>query len=123
MQKEIRRQIEIDKLMALKKKYKIEKITDFHYRVNGVVDIFPTNKKMHNLRTHVWGDYEDLKKALNIEVSKATTLANINENESIAEEFLTKKDAKILKLLLVLLTLFSLGLLITLIAYGEACNM
>lgn len=53
-----------DEINALKKKgYKIEWITPYQCRVNGVLDLFPTNWRYHNIKTSKRGIFD---KALSI---------------------------------------------------------
>jgi len=40
--------------------FDIRKITDYQFRVNSAVDIYPTNKKWHDLKTNKRGCYRDI---------------------------------------------------------------
>lgn len=120
MEKEIRRKIEVDKLTCLKKDYRIKKLTDYQYRVNDVIDIFPTNQKFHNIVTNKRGQYFDLKRALEFEISEIN-IAKEHKIPVVVPNELTKKDAKHLNLLLGGLLLFCVIILTIMIIYGNKC--
>jgi hypothetical protein len=40
--------------------YRIEPLTDYQFRINGVVDIYPVNKRWHDLRSGERGSYEEM---------------------------------------------------------------
>lgn len=37
--------------------FAVEQLTPFHFRVNGMLDLFPTRKLYHDLRTNTRGEY------------------------------------------------------------------
>lgn len=37
--------------------FTVRRITDYHYRVNEVLDLYPTSRRWHNLRTGKRGGY------------------------------------------------------------------
>jgi hypothetical protein len=58
--KEIRRNKETPKILALTAHgFTVEQLTPFHFRVNRVLDLFPTNRKYHYLPTQERGRYND----------------------------------------------------------------
>lgn len=40
--------------------YKVEPLTDYQFRINGVIDLYPVNKKWHDLRSGRRGTYKEL---------------------------------------------------------------
>ena len=36
--------------------FEVKEISKFQFRINEILDIYPTNKKYHNLKTDVHGD-------------------------------------------------------------------
>lgn len=52
--------------LAEEHNFRIEHITEYQIRVNGVLDVYPTNKKFCNLKTKVWGEYKDVKGLLKV---------------------------------------------------------
>lgn len=48
------RQSEIESLTG----YEIEKKSDYHYRINKVIDIFPIHHRFHDLRINKRGNYK-----------------------------------------------------------------
>lgn len=44
----------------LESKYKVEYLTQYHWRINNEIDIFPTNRRFHNFKTQQRGDYKDM---------------------------------------------------------------
>lgn len=49
--KEQRRKDLTQRLLNLKGKYRIVQLTPYHFRINGVLDIYPTNGRFHNIKT------------------------------------------------------------------------
>lgn len=41
--------------------FQVQPLTEYHFRINGVLDLFPTNRRFHNLRTGQRGSYNDVK--------------------------------------------------------------
>lgn len=37
----------------------IKKITEWQYRINGVLDLYPVNRRFHDLKKNRRGDYND----------------------------------------------------------------
>jgi len=50
--------------------YEIAIITDYQYRVNGILDLFPTSRKYHNIKTQKRGHYTSAEKIILQEVGK-----------------------------------------------------
>jgi hypothetical protein len=40
--------------------YQVEPLTLYQYRINGVLDIYPVNKRWHDMRTGQRGEYNEL---------------------------------------------------------------
>lgn len=40
--------------------HSVQRLTDCHYRIDGVLDLYPTNGKWHNLKTGARGRYRDV---------------------------------------------------------------
>jgi hypothetical protein len=40
--------------------YRVQSLTQYQYRINGVIDIYPVNKRWHDLRSGQRGNYNDL---------------------------------------------------------------
>jgi hypothetical protein len=53
------RQSEIESLSDLG--YVVEKKTDFHYRINGTIDLWPIHNRWHNIKTGKRGGAKNLK--------------------------------------------------------------
>lgn len=70
--------------------YKIEKITDFQYRIDGKIDIYPTNKKYHNLISHSRGGYKNLLKTVEIEIGRKKWIAKLCRHVVIMFDFKRK---------------------------------
>jgi hypothetical protein len=48
-------------LLALRAEgYEIEKKTEYHFRVNGRLDVWPTHNRYHDIRTGKRGGYPDI---------------------------------------------------------------
>jgi hypothetical protein len=47
---------QIDELPSLG--FTVELLTSFHFRINGKLDLFPTNRRFHNLQTQQRGRYK-----------------------------------------------------------------
>ena len=43
-----------------KQGYEVRMITEFQYRINGALDVYPTNNKWHNIKTGERGTYSQL---------------------------------------------------------------
>lgn len=48
------RQAEIE---ALSGSYNVKKLTDYQYRINGVLDLYPIHNNWHNIKTKKRGKY------------------------------------------------------------------
>ena len=48
----------------LEEKYSVKYLTDHQWRINDTIDIYPTNRRYHNLKTQERGDYQDMHKFL-----------------------------------------------------------
>ena len=48
----------LDVLIA--QNYQVEALTDYQFRVNGVLDIYPVNRRWHDLRSGGRGFYYEL---------------------------------------------------------------
>ncbi len=40
--------------------YRIEPLTEYQYRIDGVIDIYPVNKRWHDLRSGERGSYNEM---------------------------------------------------------------
>lgn len=40
--------------------YRVERKSPYHFRINGVLDVWPTNRRFHCLRTQERGGYQSL---------------------------------------------------------------
>jgi hypothetical protein len=40
--------------------YQVEPLTEYQYRINGIIDIYPVNKRWHDIRSGERGNYEEL---------------------------------------------------------------
>lgn len=50
-----------EKLLALNHRgVHVLRVTDYQFRVNEILDIYPTNKKYHVLETGERGEYQDI---------------------------------------------------------------
>lgn len=47
-------------LNVLREKFEVKEFTSYHYRVNGVLDIFPTNRYYHDIKKNKRGDYRNM---------------------------------------------------------------
>lgn len=41
--------------------FKVQQLTDYHYRVDGRLDLFPIRRRYHDIRTGRRGGYQDPK--------------------------------------------------------------
>lgn len=44
----------------LEAKYTVRYLTEYQWRINDAIDIYPTNRKYHILKTNVRGNYQDM---------------------------------------------------------------
>lgn len=51
------RQAEIESISA---NYEVKKLTDYQYRINGILDLYPIHKRFHNIKTNVRGNYKSV---------------------------------------------------------------
>ena len=49
------RQKEIEDLSP---EYEIKKITDYQYRINGIIDLYPIHRNWHNIKKNKRGTYK-----------------------------------------------------------------
>lgn len=54
-----------NKLEKLSKKYSVEKKTEYQYRINEVLDIYPQNQRYHDIKKNKRGDYQNMIKFVN----------------------------------------------------------
>lgn len=48
------------KLLArLNNKYEVKKLTEYQWRINGVLDLYPTNRLYHDIKNNKRGNYRD----------------------------------------------------------------
>ena len=40
--------------------YAVEQKTQYHFRINGIIDLYPTHNRWYDLRTHTRGGAQDL---------------------------------------------------------------
>src|SRR5205807_4294702 len=50
--------------------YHVKPLTEYQYRINGVIDIYPVNKKWHDLRNSERGEYQELVSLVKSKISK-----------------------------------------------------
>jgi hypothetical protein len=43
----------------LSDKYDIKKLTEYQYRINGILDLFPIHNRWHNIKTNKRGGYKN----------------------------------------------------------------
>lgn len=48
----------IERLRALG--HEIEEKTDYHFRVNGTLDVYPVNRRYHDIKKNERGGYRDV---------------------------------------------------------------
>ena len=44
----------------LEEKYQVKYLTNYQWRINGIVDIFPQSRRFHDIRKNVRGSYKDM---------------------------------------------------------------
>jgi hypothetical protein len=44
-------------IMILRQEFKVRKFTDYQYRIDGFIDLYPTNRAYHNIKTQERGIY------------------------------------------------------------------
>ena len=54
-----------NKLKLVSKKHNVRKLTQYQYRINGTLDIYPQNKRYHDIKNNKRGDYKDMIKFVN----------------------------------------------------------
>ena len=42
--------------------YQVQRLTQYQYRINGILDIYPVNKRWHDLRNGDRGSYDEMLK-------------------------------------------------------------
>jgi hypothetical protein len=53
--------IRTEQILALKRQgYHVEQKTEFHFRINSILDLWPIHNRWHDLRTHEHGGAKDL---------------------------------------------------------------
>lgn len=50
--------------LGKKRKFKVEELNSFQFRVNGAIDFYPTNRRYHVLKTGERGSYDNPLKLL-----------------------------------------------------------
>ena len=59
--RDVRRRHTTPKIKALRGDgFEVKELTEYHYRINGVLDLFPTSNKWHDLTTGKRGRARDL---------------------------------------------------------------
>lgn len=53
----MKKQSEISEIMRLKDDHAVEEFTPYHYRVDGILDLYPVRGRFHNVRTQKRGSY------------------------------------------------------------------
>lgn len=49
-----------EQILSLREKgYKVHRFTDYQYRINDAVDLYPTHNLFHDLKTGVRNNYQD----------------------------------------------------------------
>jgi hypothetical protein len=56
------RQQEIEELTPY---YNVAKLTDYQYRINGILDLFPIHRRFHNIKTNKRGNYKTIIQIIN----------------------------------------------------------
>ena len=59
---------QIDVLIAYD--YEVERLTQYQYRINGVLDIYPVNKRWHDIRSGERGNYNQMIKFVQARLTK-----------------------------------------------------
>jgi hypothetical protein len=59
-----------DMKRRLEENYEVQYLTDYQWRINGTIDIYPTNRRYHNLKTQERGDYRDMHSFLRKQFAK-----------------------------------------------------
>jgi len=44
----------------LEEKYQVQYFTEYQWRINGVIDVFPTNRCYHDIKNNIRGNYSDM---------------------------------------------------------------
>lgn len=57
------RQLEIENLEP---NYKVKKLTEYQYRINEVLDLYPIHKNWHNIKLNKRGKYDSLESVLKV---------------------------------------------------------
>lgn len=66
-----RRKEQTEEITRLAQKgFLVVKITDYQYRINAILDIYPTNKKFHNIATGKRGKYFFLSQLIQKQLDK-----------------------------------------------------
>ena len=59
--REIRAKILLDKQQEIEKLipcYEVNRLSDYQFRINGILDLYIVNKKFHNIKTNKRGQYK-----------------------------------------------------------------
>lgn len=51
-------------IFSLPEKFKVKKLTDYQFRINGLIDLYPTNRRFFHLKKKTRGNYPDTLKEL-----------------------------------------------------------
>lgn len=49
-----------DTVKKLKEKYEVKELSPYQWRINGIIDIYPTNERYHLLKVNKRGEYNNL---------------------------------------------------------------
>ncbi len=62
--------IRTEEIMNLETKgYTVEKKSDYHFRINNQLDLFPIHNRFHNIKTNKRGGYRDIEILLTSELN------------------------------------------------------
>ena len=60
----------------LEEKYEVKYLTDYQWRINGEIDLYPVNRRFHILATNKRGDYSDMHEFLAKHYENKTIIVN-----------------------------------------------
>ena len=63
------RQKEIE---SLSPRHEVKKLTEYQYRINGILDLYPIHKNFHNIKTNKRGKYNSVEEIIKKQLSFCT---------------------------------------------------
>lgn len=60
-----------DEINTFRGVYEMEWLTPYQCRIEGILDLYPTHRKFHNLITNERGGFADAKTCLEVQIKKA----------------------------------------------------